>query len=291
MDWLNRMNEAVNYIESHLDGVISYDRAAQVACCSTYHFQRMFSYISGVPLSEYIRRRRLTLAALELQTSGIKVIDAALKYGYESPEAFSRAFKGLHGVTPVSARDTGVSLKVFPKIVFSISIKGDAEMNYRIEQKEAFELFGLELKTTVVNGQCFKDIPAFIERSVTDGKAAALVRDAGKEPGAVFDAGVTYAHNPDGSMNYAIACHKPDKAVPPGYVVFSIPRQTWAVFETGWETEHDDKKLHDVWERIYSEWFPTVSYEHANVDYDLEMYFGDRENGCSCEIWIPVVKK
>lgn len=93
MDWLDRMNEAMEYIEVNLTSKISYDRAAQIACCSTYHFQRMFSFISGVPLSEYIRRRRLTLAAFELKTSDMKVIDVALKYGYESPEAFSRALK------------------------------------------------------------------------------------------------------------------------------------------------------------------------------------------------------
>lgn len=122
MDCLNRMNSAMDYIESNLADEISYDKAAQIACCSTYHFQRMFSFITEVPLSEYIRRRRLTLAAFELQTSDIKVVDVALKYGYESPEAFSRAFKSLHGIVPVSARDSGVVLKAFPKMSLSISI-------------------------------------------------------------------------------------------------------------------------------------------------------------------------
>lgn len=146
MDWLNRMNMAIDYIESNLADRISYDKAAQIACCSTYHFQRMFSSITDVPLSEYIRRRRLTLAAFDLQTSDIKVIDVAFKYGYESPEAFSRAFKKLHGVMPTSARDIGISLKAFPKMTFSISIKGDTEMKYRIEQREAFDVFGRPLK-------------------------------------------------------------------------------------------------------------------------------------------------
>ena len=103
LDWLDHMNAAIEYIETHLADDISYDRAAQIACCSTYHFQRMFSYITGIPLSEYIRRRRLTLAAFELQAGNCKVIDAALKYGYESPEAFSRAFKKLHDVMALLA--------------------------------------------------------------------------------------------------------------------------------------------------------------------------------------------
>jgi AraC family transcriptional regulator len=143
MDWLDRMNGAMDYIEAHLMEDISYDQVAKRACCSTYHFQRMFSFIADVPLSEYIRRRRLTLAAFELQMSTVKVIDIAFKYGYESPEAFSRAFKYLHGVMPTSARDKGVALKAYPRMSFHISIKGDVEMNYRIEEKQAFEMFGI----------------------------------------------------------------------------------------------------------------------------------------------------
>ena len=291
MDWLDKMNAAIEYIEAHLADDISYDRAAQIACCSTYHFQRMFSYITGVPLSEYIRRRRLTLAAIDLQSGDCKVIDTALKYSYESPEAFSRAFKALHGTSPVSARDIGVSLKAYPKITLSISIKGVTEMKYRIEDKKAFDLFGVELKTTVVDGQCYKDIPDFVMSCVEDGRAAALIADAGKKPNGIFDAGVTYDHNPNGSMSYAIACYTPDTSVPSKYKVFHVPAATWAVFETGWKTEHDDAKVHDVWGRIYSEWFPSVNYEHAEAGFDLEMYYGDRDTDCSCEIWVPVKKK
>jgi len=289
MEWLNSMNNAIGYIEANLDGEISYDRIAQIACCSTYHFQRMFSFMMGVPLSEYIRRRRLSLAALELQTSDAKVIDVALKYGYESPEAFSRAFKKMHGVMPILARDKGVTLKVFPKMTLHIKIKGSVEMNYRIEQREAFELFGLELKTTVIDSKCFEDIPKFVEDCVKDGRYASLLQAAGKKADGITDAGVTYAHNPNGGMNYLIACYKQTKSVPSEYKVLSIPKQTWAVFSVDWNG--DDKKLHDTWKRIYSEWFPTVNYEHADCGFDIEIYFGDKQTGYSVEIWIPVVKK
>lgn len=124
-DWLDRMNSAMEYIETNLADNILYDEIAQRACCSTYHFQRMFPFITGVSLSEYIRRRRLTLAAFERQTTDAKVIDVAMKYGYDSPEAFARAFKNLHGIMPISARDKGVSLKTYPRMSFHISIKGD----------------------------------------------------------------------------------------------------------------------------------------------------------------------
>ncbi|MBE5979420.1 MAG: AraC family transcriptional regulator [Paenibacillaceae bacterium] len=291
MEWIDRMNNAVDYIELNLTDEISYEKLAQIACCSTYHFQRMFSFITGVPLSEYIRRRRLTLAAFELQTSNIKVIDVAVKYGYESPEAFSRAFKNLHGVMPIAARDIGVSLKAFPKMTFSISIKGVSEMNYRIEEKEPFEVFGLELKTTVVNGQCYKDIPEFWMACGQDGRGQALLQAAGKKTGEVIDAGVTYDHNVNGDMSYMVGCINKDQAVSPEYKTLTIPKQTWAIFQTEWKSEDDDEKLHEVWGRIYSEWFPVASYEHADCDFDMEMYFSDLQSGYSAEIWIPVVQK
>ena len=291
MDWLDSMNRAMDYIEANLADEISYDKAAQIACCSVYHFQRMFSFITGVPLSEYIRRRRLTLAAFELQTSGVKVIDTALKYGYESPEAFARAFKNLHGVMPTSARETGVVLKTYPRMTFRITIKGDSEMNYRIEEKEAFEVFGLELETNVINGRCFKEIPAFWEQCVKDGRIAALLKAAGKQPDELIDYGVTYAHNPNGSMNYMIACHKKTDRVPPEYKVLSVSKQTWAVFGVDWHSETDDQNCHETWRRIYGEWFPSSSYEHTECDFDTEHYFGSSQTGYGLEIMIPVKKK
>jgi AraC family transcriptional regulator len=179
MDWLDRMNSAMEYVETHLSEAINYDQVARIACCSTYHFQRMFSFTTNVPLSEYIRRRRLTFAAFELQQSGAKVIDIALKYGYESPEAFSRAFKKMHGVMPMSARGKGVSLKAYPRLSFHISIRGDVEMNYKIEEKQAFEIFGV---STVVNADgenAFIEIPAFWTKCISDGTVDRIRATAG----------------------------------------------------------------------------------------------------------------
>lgn len=167
MDWLERMNRAMDYIEAHLADDISYDDIARIACCSTYHFQRMFPFITGITLSEYIRRRRLTLAAFELQTTDAKVIDVALKYGYQSPEAFARAFKNLHGIMPISARDKGVSLKAYPRMSFHISIKGGIEMNYRIEQRGAFEMFGVY--GLICQQTAFTDVPRFRKQCDEDG--------------------------------------------------------------------------------------------------------------------------
>ncbi len=291
MDWLNRMNRAMDYIEAHLCDELDYEQASKMACCSAYHFQHMFSFITGVPLSEYIRRRRLTLAAFELQNTSAKVIDLAYKYGYESPEAFSRAFSRLHGVAPIAARGKGTALKAYPRMAFHISIKGDTEMVYRIEEKDAFEVFGLELETNVIGGQCYKDIPAFWAQCESNGRCLALARARGLKPNQLLEAGVTYGHKPDGTMRYMIGCIKQTEAVPPQWAVLGVSKQTWAIFSVQWHSEKDNQTLHDTWQRIYTEWFPTAHYEHADCDCDMERYFGEDSLSYGVEIWIPVVKK
>ncbi|MDR9746175.1 helix-turn-helix transcriptional regulator [Paenibacillus taichungensis] len=143
MDWLMRMNRALDYIEINLVSEIELKEIAKSACCSSHQFQRMFSFITNVSLAEYIRRRRLTLAAIELQNSDMRVVDIAIEYGYESPVSFARAFQSLHGVNPAMAREEGIALKAYTRLSFLISIKGEEPMNYRIEQKKAFKYLGL----------------------------------------------------------------------------------------------------------------------------------------------------
>ncbi len=144
MEWVDKMNAALNYIEDNLTENIDFEEVARRACCSSYNFQRMFSFITDTSIAEYIRRRRMSVAALDLQKSDAKVIDVAMKYGYESPISFSRAFSKVHGITPKDAKKSGAALKIYPKISFQISIKGEIPMNYRIETKPAFDVFGIE---------------------------------------------------------------------------------------------------------------------------------------------------
>jgi len=145
MDLLERVNGALHYIEENLTDEIDFQEVARIACCSEYHFKRMFAFLAGVTLSEYIRRRRLTLAAFELQDSGKRVIDVALKYGYNSPDAFTRAFH-----TPTEARQTRHLLKAYPRMTFQLTIKGGREMNYRIVEKEAFRIVGIKKRVPIV---------------------------------------------------------------------------------------------------------------------------------------------
>ena len=142
MDWLSGLNQAVEYMEKNLSGAIRYEDMAQMVSCSVYEFSRVFSFVAGVPVSEYIRRRRLTQAAFDLRQGKGKVIDIALKYGYDSPSAFARAFKELHGAAPSAARREGVLLKTYPPVSFLLTIRGEHAMEFRIEKREAACLAG-----------------------------------------------------------------------------------------------------------------------------------------------------
>ncbi len=143
MDFLSRMTRVVDYIEEHIAEDMDMSEVAKFVCCGAYQFGRIFSYVVGVPLSEYIRRRRLSLAAVELQSGDAKVIDVAMKYGYESPDAFARAFGAMHGVTPREACAPGVKLRLYPRIRFHITIKGEQDMQYRIVEMPAFTVVGV----------------------------------------------------------------------------------------------------------------------------------------------------
>lgn len=144
MNPLAQFNEAMSYIENNLMNDIDPTQISIFSSCSEYHFRRMFSFLAGMPLGEYIRLRRLSQAGVLLQTEKIKVIDLALQFGYETPEAFSKAFQAMHGVTPSQAKNKNVELKILPPLTFQLILKGGIEMNYRIVEKEAFYIIGFK---------------------------------------------------------------------------------------------------------------------------------------------------
>ncbi len=137
MEWIERLNQAIGYMEEHLTDEIDYEQLGRIACCSAYHFQRMFAYMAGIPLSEYIRRRRMSLAAVDLHGKEMKIIDVAGRYGYSSPTAFNRAFQSVHGIAPSAVKNEGVSVKSFPPITFKVTVKGVEEgTNQSIQELE-----------------------------------------------------------------------------------------------------------------------------------------------------------
>ena len=284
VEWIARLNEAVAYIEDNLTNEISYEKVAQIACCSTFHFQRMFSYIADVPLSEYIRRRRITLAAFDLQSSNEKIIDIALKYGYDSPTSFNRAFQNVHGVSPTEARKIGVSLKAFPRISFKITIKGDAEMNYKIVTKDAFKIVGVKKHYNMSIEESFAKVPLFWQKTVESGIVPAILALLGKEPYGLL--GVSTCMNGK-DFDYYIAVAT-DKDTPEGMVDYTIPECTWAVFEC---VGAMPTAIQELQKRIVTEWLPTSGYEYANAP-DVEVYFeGDQQAAnYRCEVWLPIIK-
>ncbi|OAB41190.1 AraC family transcriptional regulator [Paenibacillus antarcticus] len=294
MDWFERMNRALDYIEAHLDGEIDNQQAAQLALCSVYHFQKMFSMIMDASLAEYIRRRRLTMAAFDIQHSQHKIIDIALKYGYESPEAFARAFQALHGLTPTSARGEGVMLKAYPRLSFQISIRGDVAMDYRIIKKEAFAVYGIDRVFMADQGEHLIDIPQFWIDSMQDGSLEKLSVSAQKEPEDELSLINAVCWSNDGKMDssfrYMLFTYMADHCNAEGYTMLDVPASTWAIFRT---REHSQEEtsvvIQELIKRIYTEWLPTASYNHVD-EYELELYYG-QDAQCYSEVWIRVIPK
>ncbi len=285
MEWLERLNQSINYIEDNLSETISYEHAAQIACCSTFHFQRMFSYIAGIPLSEYIRRRRMTAAALDLQNNNMKVIDVALKYGYESPTSFNRAFHSVHGVSPSAARTEGVSLKAFPRISFTISIRGDIAMNYKIEKKDAFRIVGVKEYLAMDIEECFAKVPLFWQKTIQTGMISKVSELMNQPPFGLIGAS-TCMNGKDFDYYIAVATDKP---APEGTAEYEVPACTWAIFECIGPMPN---AIQELQKRIVTEWLPTSGYEYADAP-DIELYTeGDVTSPTyKSEVWLPVAKK
>jgi AraC family transcriptional regulator len=286
MEWLECMNRALDYLEANLDGDADIGEAAKLACSSRFHFQRVFSVLCGVTAADYLRGRRLTLAAQELALGDGRVLDVALKFGYETPEAFARAFKRFHGISPSEAREPGVRLRALPRLKFIVSVKGDKDMDYRIIKKDAFRVVGKCLHVSTADGENFVKIPKFWGDCMADGTWQKLMPlDEGG--GAM---GICANFAPDmGEFDYLIAVANERSAVPAGLMEMRVPPLTWAVFDAVGKLPGS---IQSVTQKIYSEWFPASSFEHADGP-ELEVYPpGDMDSdGYRCEVWIPVSKK
>lgn len=289
MDRIAGIQNAVNYIEEHLTDEIDYRKVAKEAACSSYYFQRIFSILCGFTLGDYIRGRRLTLAGNELAASECKIIDIALKYGYESPESFTRAFSKFHGVTPSEARKDGSKLKSFSRLCVKITLNGGNIMNYRIVEKEAFDVIEKVETHSVDNGLNAKTIPDFWNRSHRDGTVKTLL-DITDDRTYIF--GICYGSLPENSESFdysiAVKCDK-NSNIPDGFRKNTIPARTWAVFEV---TGAMPETIQNLWCSITTEFFPTSNYA-PTYEMDIEAYTaGDMSSsGYHSEIWIPVKLK
>lgn len=297
MDWLKRMNRALDYVENNLINEIDMNVVAQMACCSSYNFQKMFSFITEISLVEYIRRRRLTLAAFEIQNSDVKIIDVSLKYGYESPVSFSRAFQALHGIAPSLARNDGVILKAYLRISFQISIKGENEMEYRIETKEAFDIFGIETIGSSIGDDSYQNPAELWQKCHKNGLYEKLFKDSGNLPPFIsqdlckIHGAANYRKTEENTFPYMLCCFVGNNSNTEGYNITHIPAQTYAIFPSKkfrWDKDFSTV-LNTLQKRFYSEWLPTSNYEKVDGA-EFEIYGGNEEYGY-IELWYPVVKK
>lgn len=284
MEWLKQLSQVIDYIEANLDKKISYEEAAKIACCSTYYFQRIFSYVVGISLSEYIRRRRMTKAAFELQTSEVRVIEIGSKYGYSSPAAFNRAFQSVHGVAPIAARMKGQRLTSYPRISFSISVTGGGAMRYRIENKEAIRIVGVKVPLVENQEKNFEIVPRFWDKTINNNLLSKICKLNNKQPSGVL--GVTVYQNPK-EIYYYIATST-DSEVPEKMVEYKIPSATWAIFECD---GNFPESIQSIYRRFLTEWLPVSGYEYAKQP-DVEVYpISNQElKTAHSEVWIAIKK-
>ena len=290
MDTLTSMNRALEYIEENLTDELDYSQISKIAFCSEYHFKRMFSFLAGISLSEYIRRRRLTLAAIELKNKNLRIIDIAVKYGYISADSFSRAFQNLHGILPSEARKEDAQIKAYPKMTFQLSIKGGNEMNYKIVEKQSFKIVGFKKRVSMV----FKGINleiADMTSLLTPEIIKQLKSISNVEPLGIISASTNFSEERmegKGELDHyiGVASISDDTA---SFDVLNVNSGTWAVFEA---IGPFPETLQDVWGRIYSEWFPSSGYETVIGPEILWNENPDTGNPkYKSQIWIPVRKK
>lgn len=285
MEWMEIIGDSIQYIENHITEDITVDSVAKNVGVSSFYFQKGFAMLCGFTVSEYIRNRRLALAGNDLLVTDEKIIDIAMKYGYDSPDSFTKAFTRFHGVTPTSVRKDEVLLKSFAPLKIKISLEGGYLMDYKIVKKEAF--------TVIANAKTFpyegakEIIPQFWQEHFQSGKGAVVCG--------------WYGINIDLEMGqenfeYLIADpYNPQKEIPEGFVTRTIPAFDWAVFPCRGAMP---TALQDVNTKIYTEWLPALKEYEFAAGYCVEYYDnptkyekGTQDENYYCEIWIPVKKK
>ena len=290
MDLLRDMNNALSYIEDNLEDEIDTCTVADIARCSEYHFKRMFYYLAGVTLAEYIRRRRLSLAGLELCLGKSKVLDVALKYGYQSPDSFAKAFYKIHGLNPSDIRKSGISLKAFPRMTFQLTIQGGNEMNYRLVEQEAFRIVGIKKRVPIIFNGVNPEI-AVMWQSLNNEIIHTLKELSNVNPLGIISGSANFSEGrmkEEGELDHYIGVATTNKC-PVNLTSLEVAASTWAVFKA---IGPFPDTLQNVWGRIYSEWFPSTNYEQ--LDGPEILWNKDKDTTSltfESEIWIPVKEK
>lgn len=276
MNVINNFNKAVSYIEDNLENDIDLNEVAKIASCSSYHFLRMFSALTGAGVYEYIKKRRMTKAAEELQTTEIKVIDLATKYGYESPTAFNRAFQSIHGVSPSVARKDSINLNSYLPITFNLTVTGGEKMEYYIEEISEFRAIGYKRKYNFKTGENFEQIPVFWNDVMQDGRFNKIMALNNATPAGILGICTNLTDN---EFDYFIASAS-DKPLDDDMEEVFINTQTYAIFACTMD------KIQETTKRIFAEWLPSSGYDHVPNAAELEIY----PDETTCKICIPIKK-
>ncbi|MCI8932380.1 MAG: AraC family transcriptional regulator [Lachnospiraceae bacterium] len=281
MDWIKIIENALRYIEENLSGELTVDRIAEKVNISPFYFQKGFSMLCGYSVGEYIRMRRLSVAGSELVTSDNKVIDLALKYGYDSPDSFTKAFTRFHGSTPTDVRRKGALLKSFAPLHIKIILDGGNTMEYRVEEKPEFRVMGVSKIFSYETANA--DIPQYWDEI----HVQAAVKPVEGMYGICFDEEMG-----GNRFRYMIADDLEEgKAGEKNLETYEVPRHTWAIFPCRGAMP---LSIQEVNQRIFSEWLPAGNYEIAegyNIEYysdSAEFKDGTQDPDYYAEVWIPV---
>jgi len=286
---LNELNHVIDYIEEHLTDDLSLEKISEYAGVSDYHFRKIFFYIAGLPLSEYIKNRKLSEANKDL-LNGEKVTDVALKYGYQSMDGFTRAFKKWSGFLPSDVAKKGTS-KSFPKLSFIITVKGGIPMEYRIEEKPAFNLVGVSKRVPMqfegVNMEIVK-----LAESITDEQKAEMHSLQNMEPyeivNASYDADFNFLKE-EGYLTHLIGVLTTKDEVSDQLVKVPVQACTWAIFPNEGPFP---STLQQTMAKVYSEWLPSSGYEVINIpSFSFTKMDKYKKDYAYSEVWIPVRKK
>ena len=291
MDWIQGIQRAIDYVEENITEEIDFEEAAKQAYSSSFHFQRVFSILCGFSLGDYIRMRRLSLAGEELSKGNAKIIDIAMKYGYDTPESFSRAFTRFHGVSPSEAKRRA-PVKIFTPLSVKLIVTGGSKMDYRIEKRDAFQVVCKRKKVEKPqSANATKDITAMWQTFGADGTMARLIDCMPKNPVMKGLLGICFSSELDArQFPYGIGVEYDGREIADDLEVVTIPANTYAVFTS--KGKMPDAFI-DTYHRIVTEFFPqSAQYEYAeNVEFEVYSSADVSNPDYQCEIWIAVKEK
>lgn len=291
MDWIQGIQRAIDYIEANITEEIDFEEAAKRAASSPFHFQRIFGILCGMTLGDYIRMRRLSLAGEELSKGNARIIDIALKYGYDTPESFSRAFTRFHGISPSEAKHSG-NVKIFTPLSVKLTLTGGSKMNYRIEKREAFRVVCKRKRVgKPQSANATPDITAMWQEFTADKTTERLINCMSENAVMKGLLGICFSSELDAKQfPYGIGVEYDGREIDGDLEVVTIPKNTYAVFTS--KGKMPDAFI-DTYHRIVTEFFPQSSqYEYAeNVEFEVYSSANTQDPNYECEIWIAVNEK